>query len=147
MNEAIEPRAPEWEIGSPDLFSHRVAGVRSDVTSIIRSETSSGDLRFMDEGIDLFAGGVWLASVWRSQKCLLEIACSQGVGTWRVLMHPLDPYWRTRILAWPSGDFDVEVRAAVASLRTGEPLPRIAADGSRNRSVPRWTNNAETSEP
>ena len=122
MSEAIEPQGPlSWEIGSADLFSHRVAGVRSDVTSILRSETASGDLRFVDEGIDLFAGGVWLASIWKSSESILEIACSQGFGTWRVLVHPLDPDWATRILAWPSGDFDAELRGVVASLRTAEP--------------------------
>ena len=125
MSEAIEPHvAPPWEIGSTDLFSHRVAGVRSDVTSILRSETASDDLRFVDEGIDLFAGGVWLASIWKSKRSLLEIACSQGFGTWRVLMHPLDPHWPTRILAWPSGDFEAELRGVVATLRTG--IPPIA---------------------
>ncbi len=122
MSEAFEPQVPSsWEIGSPDLFSHRVAGVRSDVTSILRSEATGGDLRFVDEGIDLFAGGVWLASIWKARQSILEIACSQGFGTWRVLVHPLDPSWATRILAWPSGDFEAELRGVVATLRTGIP--------------------------
>ena len=122
MSEAIEPQdPPPWEIGSADLFSHRVAGVRSDVTSILRSEAARGDLRFEDEGIELFAGGVWLASMWKARQSILEIACSQGFGTWRVLMHPLDTNWPTRILAWPSGDFESELRGVVTTLRTGIP--------------------------
>ena len=122
MSEAREPHvALPWEIGSADLFSHRVAAVRSDVTSILRSETASGDLRFEDEGIELFAGGVWLASIWKASQSILEIACSQGFGTWRVLMHPLDPACPTRILAWPSGDFEMELRGVVTTLRTRTP--------------------------
>jgi hypothetical protein len=122
LSEAIEPHVPlPREIGSADLFSHRVAGVRSNVTSILRSEAKTGELRFEDEGIDLFAGGVWLASLWKSSQSILEIACSHGFGTWRVLMHPLDPNRPTRILAWPSADFEAEVRGMVATLRTGIP--------------------------
>ncbi len=122
MSESMEPQVPvPWEIGSEDLFSHRVAWVRSEVTSILRAEVAKGDLRFEDEGIDLFAGGVWLASVRKSSQSILEIACSQGFGTWRVLVHPLDPNWPTRILAWPSGDFEVELRGVVATLRTAKP--------------------------
>ena len=132
MSEAFEPDVPVlWEIGSADLFSHRVAGVRSEVTSILRSELATGDLRFEDEGIDLFAGGVWLASIWKSEQSILEIACSQGAGTWRVLMHPLDPNWPTRILAWPSGDFDGELRGVVATLRSGIPPPDRTVDLAR----------------
>ena len=132
MSEAMEPRVPvPWEIGSEDLFSHRVAWVRSDVTSILRSEVARGDLRFEDEGIDLFAGGVWLASMWKASRSILEIACLQGFGTWRVLVHPLDPNWPTRILAWPSGDFEAELRGVVATLKSGVPPPARPMDLAR----------------
>jgi hypothetical protein len=45
---------PPWETWGLDplrSFRTRLASLRSNVTSILRSETASGDLRFVDEGI------------------------------------------------------------------------------------------------
>lgn len=120
--------APQlWETSGLDplhSFRTRLAPLRSDVTSILRFETASGDLRFVDEGIAQSVGGLWLAAIWRPYRNMLTIGCAQGTfDTWRVAMNPLKPVWPARVLRWPSTNFEAELRAAVATLRMNDPLP------------------------
>jgi hypothetical protein len=120
---------PPWETSGLDplhSFRTRLAPLRSFVTSILRSETASGDLRFVDEGIAHVVGGVWLTAVWRPHRNLLTIGCAQGTfDTWRVAMNPLKPDWPARVLRWPSDDFEAELRAVVAMLRMNDTGPGV----------------------
>lgn len=101
------------------VFGSLVAKVRAEVRAILRSEVASGELHCADDGIALDSGGVWNAAIWKPNGNMLEIACRRGPGeTWRVMVHPLRPSWTPRVLDWPSGTFEGELRAAVTTLRT-----------------------------
>ena len=100
-------------------FGSLVEKVRSEVRAILKSEAASGELHCADDGIVLDSGGAWNAAIWKPDGNMLEIACRRGPGeTWRVLVHPLRPLWHPRVLDWPSGSFEAELRAAVTTLRT-----------------------------
>ena len=142
VSDAAEPQVRGvWEIDPLGLFRTRVAGVRSDVTSILVSEAARGELRFVDEGIDLFAGGVWLASIWEPQsRSMLAIVCAQGrFDTWRVSLNPLKPVSPARILGWPSDDFEAELRAAAVTLK----MDSLDRDGLDAVPLPEWPTTRE----
>ena len=121
MSDGVPPSGDTPEPDPKVIFGTLVAALRSEVSSILSSETVNGSLRYTDDGISLFSEGSWKASVWNPAVggSTIEITCAQGQGErWRVMVSPLDPDWPMFVLHWPSDGFEVTLRAAVANLRT-----------------------------
>ena len=101
------------------VFRTLATGLRAEVKAILEDESSRGDLRWSDEGIDLEAGGSWNLAVWNvDDSDMLFVACCQGPGDgWLVQVAPLRGTWSPRVIDWPADGFGGELRKALATLR------------------------------
>ena len=87
---------------------------------ILASEAEDGILRYSDDGMSMYDGGWWKASIWnpRIGGSSIDLACRPVGGRWEVTVAPNDPDWPSFVIAWPSDTFDAALHASIAILRT-----------------------------